>query len=70
MDKQKDDFLKFSGLELPDATNSWVNNNMNLKECRAQCLSNCSCMAYYLSMELFLGFSYLAIAHLQKEILQ
>ncbi|PON81457.1 Mitogen-activated protein kinase kinase kinase [Trema orientale] len=43
---QKDGFLKFSGLKLPDTTNSWVNKDMNLKECRAKCLSNCSCMAY------------------------
>ena len=46
MDKQKVGFLKFSGLKLPDTANSWVNKDMNLKECRAKCLSNCSCMAY------------------------
>ncbi|PON53003.1 Tyrosine-protein kinase [Parasponia andersonii] len=43
---QKDGFLKFSGVKLPDTTNSWVNRDMNLKDCRAKCLSNCSCMAY------------------------
>jgi hypothetical protein len=26
-------FKKFVGLKLPDTTNSWVNVNMNLKEC-------------------------------------
>ncbi|GMN61965.1 hypothetical protein TIFTF001_031049 [Ficus carica] len=44
--KDKDRFIKFSGLKLPDATHTWVNKSMNLKECRAKCLSNCSCMAY------------------------
>ncbi|BBH01877.1 HXXXD-type acyl-transferase family protein [Prunus dulcis] len=42
----KDGFLKFVGLKLPDTTHSWVNKSMNLKECRAECLNNCSCMAY------------------------
>ncbi|OAY24391.1 G-type lectin S-receptor-like serine/threonine-protein kinase At4g27290 isoform X2 [Manihot esculenta] len=41
-----DGFLKFSGLKLPDTTHSWVNKTMNLRECRATCLKNCSCMAY------------------------
>ncbi|XP_007021124.2 PREDICTED: G-type lectin S-receptor-like serine/threonine-protein kinase At4g27290 isoform X1 [Theobroma cacao] len=41
-----DGFIKFGGLKLPDTTNSWVNKSMNLKECRAKCLQNCSCMAY------------------------
>ena len=41
-----DGFLKFSGLKLPDTTNSWLNKSMNLKQCRAKCLSSCSCMAY------------------------
>jgi hypothetical protein len=45
-DKDKDRFAKFSGLKLPDTTNSWVNESMNLKECRIKCLGNCSCMAY------------------------
>ncbi|KAI5605676.1 hypothetical protein BDE02_01G368000 [Populus trichocarpa] len=41
-----DGFVKYVGLKLPDATNSWVNKTMNLKECRSKCLQNCSCMAY------------------------
>jgi hypothetical protein len=45
-DKEKDGFFKFVGLKLPDTTNSWVNKNMSLKECRTECLNNCSCMAY------------------------
>ncbi|KAF9672915.1 hypothetical protein SADUNF_Sadunf11G0094000 [Salix dunnii] len=41
-----DGFMKLDGLKLPDATDSWVDKTMNLKECRANCLRNCSCMAY------------------------
>ncbi|KAL9345944.1 hypothetical protein Peur_060797 [Populus x canadensis] len=47
LDCQKGDgFIKFDGLKLPDATHSWVNKDMNLQECKAKCLGNCSCMAY------------------------
>ncbi|KAJ6980076.1 G-type lectin S-receptor-like serine/threonine-protein kinase [Populus alba x Populus x berolinensis] len=47
LDCQKGDgFIKFDGLKLPDATHSWVNKDMNLQECKAKCLVNCSCMAY------------------------
>ncbi|XP_061964451.1 G-type lectin S-receptor-like serine/threonine-protein kinase At4g27290 [Populus nigra] len=47
LDCQKGDgFVKYVGLKLPDATNSWVNKTMNLNECRSICLQNCSCMAY------------------------
>lgn len=45
-EKASDGFIKFSGMKLPDAAHSWVNVSMNLKECRAKCLSNCTCMAY------------------------
>ncbi|PON82240.1 S-locus glycoprotein [Trema orientale] len=45
-EKYKDGFVKFSGLKLPEATNSSVDKSMSLKECGAKCLSNCSCMAY------------------------
>ncbi|XP_062109071.1 G-type lectin S-receptor-like serine/threonine-protein kinase At4g27290 isoform X2 [Humulus lupulus] len=45
-DQGKDGFLKFSGWKLPDAQHTWVNKSMNLRECRAKCLSNCSCTAY------------------------
>ncbi|KAG8365012.1 hypothetical protein BUALT_Bualt18G0058700 [Buddleja alternifolia] len=43
---RKHDFVKFSGLKLPDTTQTWLNRSMNLKECREACLKNCSCMAY------------------------
>ncbi|XP_062082929.1 G-type lectin S-receptor-like serine/threonine-protein kinase At4g27290 isoform X2 [Humulus lupulus] len=45
-DKEKDEFTRFSGLKVPDTQYTWVNKSMNLEECRAKCLSNCSCMAY------------------------
>ncbi|KAH7546576.1 hypothetical protein FEM48_Zijuj01G0215500 [Ziziphus jujuba var. spinosa] len=45
-DKDSSGFVRFKGLKLPDATYTWVNASLNLKECRAKCLSNCSCTAY------------------------
>ncbi|KAL0014464.1 hypothetical protein SO802_001533 [Lithocarpus litseifolius] len=45
-DKEKIGFFKFVGYKLPDTTYSWVNQSMNLEECRVKCLNNCSCMAY------------------------
>ncbi|CAN6691217.1 unnamed protein product [Malus baccata var. baccata] len=44
--RDKDGFVKFVGLKLPDTTHSWVDKTINLKECRAKCLKNCSCTAY------------------------
>ncbi|KAK6116752.1 hypothetical protein DH2020_049485 [Rehmannia glutinosa] len=41
-----DVFLRYSGIKLPDARRSWNNATMTLDECRAECLRNCSCMAY------------------------
>ncbi|GLU09090.1 hypothetical protein SLE2022_259660 [Rubroshorea leprosula] len=47
LDCQKGDgFIKLEGLKLPDTEHSWVNRSMDLKECRAKCLGDCSCMAY------------------------
>ncbi|KAF4349000.1 hypothetical protein F8388_008955 [Cannabis sativa] len=45
-EKAKDGFLRFSGLKVPDTQYTWVNKSVNLRECRANCLSNCSCTAY------------------------
>ncbi|WJX50865.1 hypothetical protein P8452_37113 [Trifolium repens] len=42
----KDGFVKFQGLKVPDTTHTWLNVSMSLKECREKCLNNCSCMAY------------------------
>ncbi|GLT46514.1 hypothetical protein SLA2020_202600 [Shorea laevis] len=39
-------FKKFGRLKVPDAEHSWVDEGMDLNECRAKCLENCSCMAY------------------------
>ncbi|GMN64979.1 hypothetical protein TIFTF001_034039 [Ficus carica] len=44
-EKDKDGFINLSGLKLPDTTHTWVNWSMNLKECMAICLSDCSCTA-------------------------
>ncbi|XVF77704.1 hypothetical protein PTKIN_Ptkin14bG0068300 [Pterospermum kingtungense] len=41
-----DGFTKIEKVKTPDTPNSWVNKNMNLKECRARCSQNCSCTAY------------------------
>ncbi|KAK8527366.1 hypothetical protein V6N12_054582 [Hibiscus sabdariffa] len=41
-----DEFIRLRRVKAPDTTNSWVNKTMNLKECRATCLSNCSCTEY------------------------
>ncbi|XP_023913128.1 G-type lectin S-receptor-like serine/threonine-protein kinase At4g27290 isoform X1 [Quercus suber] len=45
-DKDKIGFDKFVGYKLPDTTYSWVNQSMNLEECKVKCLNNCTCMAY------------------------
>ncbi|TYJ48597.1 hypothetical protein E1A91_A01G073900v1 [Gossypium mustelinum] len=44
--KSGDGFIRIGKVKTPDTINSWVNKTMNLKECRAKCLRNCSCMAY------------------------
>ncbi|XP_073027398.1 G-type lectin S-receptor-like serine/threonine-protein kinase At4g27290 isoform X2 [Primulina eburnea] len=41
-----DVFFKYSGFKLPDTRGSLFNVSMNLEECGAFCLKNCSCMAY------------------------
>ncbi|XP_062170539.1 G-type lectin S-receptor-like serine/threonine-protein kinase At4g27290 [Alnus glutinosa] len=41
-----DDFLKRTGLKLPDTSSSWFNKTLTLKECEELCLKNCSCTAY------------------------
>ncbi|KAF4392703.1 hypothetical protein G4B88_029442 [Cannabis sativa] len=45
-DKNTDGFTKFPNIKVPDTRHTWVNWTMDLKDCRAKCLSNCSCMAY------------------------
>ncbi|XP_044473368.1 G-type lectin S-receptor-like serine/threonine-protein kinase At4g27290 [Mangifera indica] len=44
--REGEDFLKYSGVKLPDTQQSWYNKTMNLEECKQVCLKNCSCTAY------------------------
>ncbi|CAL5335843.1 unnamed protein product [Camellia sinensis] len=41
-----DGFLKYSHYKMPDTKYSWFDKNMTLRECKIQCLKNCSCMTY------------------------
>ncbi|PON52977.1 S-locus glycoprotein [Parasponia andersonii] len=45
-DTKKDGFIKFAYLKAPDTNHTWVNWSMKTEECRAKCMSNCSCAAY------------------------
>ncbi|KDP38976.1 hypothetical protein JCGZ_00733 [Jatropha curcas] len=42
----KDRFLEYSGVKLPDTSSSWFDKNISVKECERLCLKNCSCSAY------------------------
>ncbi|GAU37497.1 hypothetical protein TSUD_275490 [Trifolium subterraneum] len=44
--KSRDGFLRVAGVKLPDTTNSWINVNMTIDDCKVKCLQNCSCTAY------------------------
>ncbi|RVW68939.1 Cysteine-rich receptor-like protein kinase 7 [Vitis vinifera] len=44
--KSKDDLMKVLGVKLPDLLEFWLNKSMSLKECEAECLKNCSCVAW------------------------
>ncbi|KAA8515431.1 hypothetical protein F0562_018958 [Nyssa sinensis] len=39
-------FIELKGVEIPDLRQFRTNTNMTLKECRVECLKNCSCTAY------------------------
>ncbi|KAA8523799.1 hypothetical protein F0562_010222 [Nyssa sinensis] len=39
-------FVKLKNVKLPDLLEFWLNENISLKECKAECLKNCSCTAY------------------------
>ena len=43
---QNGDFLKYTGIKMPDTRYSWFNRSMNLKECSEVCSENCSGTAY------------------------
>ncbi|GAY69191.1 hypothetical protein CUMW_270080 [Citrus unshiu] len=39
-------FIKFDDIKLPYSVDVSLNESMNLKECEAECLKNCTCRAY------------------------
>ncbi|KAK3424232.1 hypothetical protein EUGRSUZ_F01034 [Eucalyptus grandis] len=43
---KEEGLLKLANVKIPDLLEFWLNNNMSLKECEAECLKNCSCTAY------------------------
>ena len=45
-EKNKDGFVKFSNMKVPDTNTSWINRSMTLEECKEKCWENCSCTAY------------------------
>ncbi|KAF4357014.1 hypothetical protein F8388_001096 [Cannabis sativa] len=45
-DPEKDVFNLTSELKVSETKYAWANKSMNLGECNAKCLSNCSCTAY------------------------
>ncbi|KAI9093213.1 hypothetical protein K1719_027227 [Acacia pycnantha] len=45
-EKHIDGFIKLEGLKVPDTTQTWLDESMNLKQCREKCLDDCSCLAY------------------------
>ncbi|KAL7615364.1 hypothetical protein Lser_V15G08607 [Lactuca serriola] len=42
----KNGFIKFTNLKLPDSRDSWFNSTMSLEECGILCSRNVSCTAY------------------------
>lgn len=44
--REGEDFVKLAGVKLPDFLNFSINKTMGLKQCRTECLKNCSCSAY------------------------
>ncbi|KAF6160373.1 hypothetical protein GIB67_019142, partial [Kingdonia uniflora] len=41
-----DGIVKVASMKLPDTSGSILNVSMNHKDCRTECLKNCSCVAY------------------------
>lgn len=41
-----DAFKQFTGMKLPDAAEFHTNYSMSIHDCEAECLKNCSCVAY------------------------
>ncbi|KAF0890867.1 hypothetical protein E2562_004341 [Oryza meyeriana var. granulata] len=42
----EDEFASVRGVKLPDTHNASVDMSITVEECRARCLTNCSCLAY------------------------
>ena len=42
----KDGFLNYKSVKLPDTSSPWFDRNMSLKDCEELCLKNYSCRAY------------------------
>lgn len=42
----RDGFLKYTRMKLPDTSSSWFDKSKDLQECEKQCRKNCSCTAY------------------------
>ncbi|CAJ1978651.1 unnamed protein product [Sphenostylis stenocarpa] len=45
-DKNRDGFVVFKNMKLPDTEISWINRSTGLEECKEICRENCSCTAY------------------------
>ncbi|XP_057506876.1 G-type lectin S-receptor-like serine/threonine-protein kinase At4g27290 isoform X2 [Actinidia eriantha] len=44
--QNRDKFMKVKAVKFPDLLNFRLEKSMKLKECKAECLKNCSCTAY------------------------
>ncbi|KAL2472606.1 G-type lectin S-receptor-like serine/threonine-protein kinase [Forsythia ovata] len=44
--QQGEGFVKLRSVKLPDLLHFTLNKSMSLKECEAECLKNCNCIAY------------------------
>ncbi|XP_074272103.1 receptor-like serine/threonine-protein kinase SD1-8 [Silene latifolia] len=46
LDCESDGFLPLDNMKLPETTTAYVDNSLNLDQCRDMCKRNCSCTAY------------------------
>ncbi|KAE8692219.1 G-type lectin S-receptor-like serine/threonine-protein kinase [Hibiscus syriacus] len=44
--RKREGFLQVENVKLPDLLDFKLDNRLNLEDCRAECLKNCSCTAY------------------------
>ncbi|KEH19637.1 S-locus lectin kinase family protein [Medicago truncatula] len=45
-EKNKDGFIKFQHVKVPDTKQVWIDRSMTLEKCKGKCWENCSCTAY------------------------